>query len=231
MEGGAHGIARLHSLYDLDGGRMVREGVVAAEIKNGIKATSEPSVRNLAAWDLELISRTAAANGLWNTAVDFYDFTVKKYRDEERLEEATFEMFLEKNLNITSVEKERRESIIFHDQTLVRTIASVMSWCFSLSGNYPHSFIMISLRHPTVFQQFFISASIMVHDGIHTLSLFDTNITEVHHILRADYQMANLPHSSKFSQEVYPNIPFLESSTCLLVARMLQTRWLLKSDA
>ena len=135
VEGGAHGIARLHSLYDLDGGRMVREGVVAADIKNGIKATSEPSVRNLAAWDLELISRTAASNGLWNTAVDFYDFTVKKFRDEERLEEATFEMFLEKNLNITSVEKERRESIIFHDQTLVRTYFPVSGEVTSIDSH------------------------------------------------------------------------------------------------
>ena len=91
-----------------------------ADIKNGIKAASEPSVKKLAAWDIELISRSAAANGLWNTAVDFYDFTVKTLKDEENLGEATFEMFLEKGLNVAAVEKERREAIIFHDQTLVR---------------------------------------------------------------------------------------------------------------
>ena len=99
---------------------MVRDGVVKADIKNGIKATSEPSVKKLAAWDIELISRTAAANGLWNTAVDFYDFTLKTFHDEETLGEAAFEMFLEKDLNVTAVEKERRDAIIFHDQTLVR---------------------------------------------------------------------------------------------------------------
>lgn len=99
---------------------MVRDGVVKADIKNGIRATSEPSVKKLAAWDIELISRTAAANGLWNTAVDFYDVAVKTLRDEETLGEATFEMFLEKDLNVTAVEKERRDAIIFHDQTLVR---------------------------------------------------------------------------------------------------------------
>ena len=99
---------------------MVRDGVVKADIKNGIKATSEPSVKKLAAWDIELISRTAAANGLWNTAVDFYDFTLKTFHDEEKLGEAAFEMFLEKDLNVTAVEKERRDAIIFHDQTLVR---------------------------------------------------------------------------------------------------------------
>ena len=120
VEGGAHGIARLHSLYELDGEKIVRDGVVKADIKNGIKAASEPSVKKLAAWDIELISRSAAANGLWNTAVDFYDFTVKSIRDEEKLGEATFEMFLEKSLNVSAVEKERRDAIIFHDQTLVR---------------------------------------------------------------------------------------------------------------
>ena len=120
VEGGAHGIARLHSLYELDGEKMVREGVVKADIKNGIKATSEPSVKKLAGWDIELISRTAAANGLWNTAVDFYDFTLKTLREEEKLDEAAFEMFLEKDLNITAVEKDRRAAIVYHDQTLVR---------------------------------------------------------------------------------------------------------------
>ena len=120
VEGGAHGIARLHSLYELDGEKIVRDGVVKADIKNGIKATSEASVKKLAAWDIEVISRTAAANGLWNTAVDFYDFTLRTLRDEEQLEEAAFEMFLEKGLNVTAIEKARRDAIIFHDQTLVR---------------------------------------------------------------------------------------------------------------
>ena len=105
---------------------MVREGVVKADIKNGIKATSEPSVKKLSGWDIELISRTAAANGLWNTAVDFYDFTLKTLREEEKLEAAAFEMFLEKDLNITAVEKERRAAIIYHDQTLVRRALHIL---------------------------------------------------------------------------------------------------------
>ena len=45
IEGAAFGLARLHSLYSLDGTKMVQEGVIAADIKNGIRATSLPSIK------------------------------------------------------------------------------------------------------------------------------------------------------------------------------------------
>jgi hypothetical protein len=47
VDGAAFGLARLHSLYSLDGRKMVDDGIVEANIKNGIHATSKPSVKKL----------------------------------------------------------------------------------------------------------------------------------------------------------------------------------------
>ncbi len=140
IEGAAFGIARLHSLYSLDAKKLIEDGVVRADIKRGIKATSTPSIRKLTckgqnyvrrcyhkitftcyiAWDVEMIGRLAGTNGLYNTMVDFYGLIESKYEEEERLDEAAFEALLLPNkLNITTVKNDMERGIMMHDQILV----------------------------------------------------------------------------------------------------------------
>ena len=47
VQGAAHGLARLQSLYSLNSEKMIEEGIIESKIKNGIQAVSKPSVMKL----------------------------------------------------------------------------------------------------------------------------------------------------------------------------------------
>lgn len=119
VHGAAFGLARLHSLYDIDSKKMVEQGVIKSNFKHGIQAESKPSVKRLSAWDIDLIASEANGNGLYNTMTDLYPLALDRLEEEARIGQAVLELFQHQSPNKTDIEKKLKTGVQMHDQILV----------------------------------------------------------------------------------------------------------------
>ena len=122
IHGASFGIARLHTLYNLDTENFVQNGIVDSNFGH-VHVKSEPSAKKLSSYDLSVIGDVAYKLKLFTTALPTMEYAMKLITDEKsgKIQDSDMvDIFTEKFPNYQEIEKYYNTSVNWHDQHLLR---------------------------------------------------------------------------------------------------------------
>ena len=122
IRGAAFGIARLHTLYDLDTDKMVQNGIINSNFGHA-KIRSGPSVQKFSSFDLTVLGTVAKENGLYTTSIPAYESALNLVPFEKNGEipdSQIIELFKNENPKIEDIQKVLNDTVAMHDQLLIR---------------------------------------------------------------------------------------------------------------
>ena len=122
VSGAAFGIARLHTLYNLDTEHFFNHGIVDSNFGHA-HIKSKASTKKLSSFDLGILGMEAKDNGLFTTSIPALEYAMRlipKELNGEISDEEIVDRFNDENYTLEQIQKGYNFSIDYHDQLLLR---------------------------------------------------------------------------------------------------------------
>lgn len=119
VDGAAHGIVRLYSLYQFNVSVFANDGRISTTLDNGQVVLSEPSVLPVNSFDLSRMALEASAHGLYDASAAFLEEATKKAALEAK-EKIDLSHLFGYNLTLKELQHMTTTAKKVHDEILVK---------------------------------------------------------------------------------------------------------------